>query len=113
MAAPTFGHSSATQLTAGGTGAALDVSGAPRKSLYVRHSNGTGSPTAAATLAVQVKPTGGTFTSLTTFSFSATAAAVDHIVVELPDDCVSVQCVYVAPTGTTGQTLDYEAGTVV
>jgi hypothetical protein len=113
MAAPTFGRVAATQLTASGTGTALDVSGAARKSLYIRHSNGTGAVTAVGTVAVQVKPSGGTFITAVQFSLSPTATAADYIVYELPDDCVSVQCVYVQPTGTTGQTLDNEAGTVV
>lgn len=108
---PTYGQSAAPQLTAGGTGSPLDVSAGATKSLYLRHSNGTGAVTNYGTATVQVKPTGGTFTDLQGFAFSTVAAKLDQYVVELPPDCVSVRVAYVAPTGPTGYTLDYEVGT--
>lgn len=99
-----------TQLTASGTSTALDLSAAYRSSLYLRHSNGTGSVTGAAILTVQVKPSGGAMTSLAVVLASKTTSGVDHWVLALPDDAASVQVVYTAPTGASGYTLDGEVG---
>lgn len=99
-----------TQLTASGTSTALDLSTAYSGSLYLRHSNGTGTVTAAARIVVQVKPSGGTMTTLTTVLASLVTSGADHWVVSLPDDAASVQVVYTAPTGASGYTLDGEVG---
>lgn len=105
-------RASITQLTASGTSTALDVSGAYEATLYVRHSNGTGTVTTAATIAVQVKPSGGTYITLTTLAASTTAAQLDVFTVRIPDDATSVQLVYTQPTGPTGYTLDAEVGRI-
>lgn len=103
-------RSAFTQLTASGTSSALDLSTAYGSSLYLRHSNGSGSVTTAAALMVQVKPSGGTMTTLTIVLASTTTAGSDHWVISLPVDASSVQVVYTAPGGATGYTLDGEVG---
>lgn len=108
----TKNRSAASQLTGSGTSTALDTSTSYRHSLYCRHYNGSGSVTTAATFRVQVKPSGGTYIDLGTFQSSRTTGGYDYFVITLPDDCVSVQCIYTAPTGPTGFTLDYEVGVI-
>ena len=105
-----------TQLTASGTSTTLDVSGSYESTLYVRHSNGTGgSGFTGASIAVQVKPSGGTFITLVTLAASQTAAQLDVFTVRIPDDAVSVELVYTQPSGgtpPTGFTLDAEVGRI-
>lgn len=108
----TKSRAAVTQLTASGTSTAIDISASYGHTLYVRHSNGTGTISAAATIKVQVKASGGTYVTLTTLAASTTASTVDTFTVHLPDDAASVQLVYVSPTGATGSTLDAEAGTI-
>lgn len=108
----TKARSAITRLTASGTGTALDVSASYAQTLYIRHSNGTGTVTTAAAITVQVKATGGTYTNLTTFTATNTAAQIDHFVCHIPDDAASVQVVYTAPVGPTGFSLDAEVGTI-
>lgn len=108
----TKSRSAITQLAASGTSTPIDVSTSYEHTLYVRHSNGTGTVTTAAAIKVQVKPSGGSWTTLTTLAASTTAAQADQFVVRIPDDAAAVQVVYTAPTGPTGFTLDAEVGTI-
>lgn len=101
----------ATQLTASGTTAEMDVSESLRQTLYARLSNGTGTVTTPATVTVQVRPSGGTFVPF--HALTGSTAASDAWEVDLPDDCAGVRVVYVAPVGPTGATLDVEVGTLV
>lgn len=106
------GRSAFTQLTASGTMTALDVSAANRQSVSISHFNGTGTPTVAATVAVQYKYSGGArWYTLTTWQASLVAGQVDQVGFRIPDAAASVQLVYTAPTGATGFTLDAEVGT--
>lgn len=109
----TKGRSAITQLTASGTSTTLDVSGAYSATLLLKHSNGTGSVTAAASFGVQVQSHGGSaWYAWATPVASTTAAQVDSIGVALPPDVDSVRIVYTAPTGAaTGYTLDAEVAT--
>jgi hypothetical protein len=105
-------RASITQLTASGTSTTLDVSAAYSATLLIRHSNGSGSVTAAASFQVQVKPVGGsTWYTHAVPVASTTTAQVDTIVVALPPDVGSVQVVYTAPTGPSGSTFDAEVAT--
>lgn len=97
------------QLTASGTSTALDVSGADSATLYIRHSNGTGTVTAPASFAVQAKTQGGTnWYTWRTVVASTTAAQIDDIPVTIDENAASVRVVYTAPAGPTGFTCDAE-----
>lgn len=103
------------QLTASGTSTTLDVSASYRQTLYLKHSNGTGTVTGAATYQVQVKTSGGTLwysLNAQPLPFSAVAAQVDDRPFRIPDDVASVRIIYAQPTGPTGYTLDAEVGDI-
>jgi hypothetical protein len=103
-----------TQLTAGGTSTALDISGAYRSTLYIKHFNGSGTVTTGARIQVQVQAAGGSqyYNHVGAIQASTTAAATETWTAELPDDAGSVQVVYTAPTGPTGFTLDAEVSRI-
>jgi len=101
-----------TQLTATGTSTTLDVSASYGHTLYLRHSNGTGTPSTIGSVRVQAKPSGGTFIDVAPYSFSAVATEANSYPCLIPDDAVSVQLIYTAPAGTTGHTLDAEVGRI-
>jgi hypothetical protein len=106
-------HQAITQLTATGQSIALTTA-AYRQSVYIQHVNGTGTITAGASVAVQVRPAGSTtrWYTLLTLAFGTTASATETRVVPLPDDAGSVRLDYTAPSGSTGHTLDAQSGEV-
>jgi hypothetical protein len=102
-----------TQVTATGQSTTLDLGASYTHSLYIRHVNGTGSITVQATGVVECRSEGGTvWFTLTTLGFGTTASAVIEATVALPDDAGEVRIDYTAPTGSTGHTLDAEAGLI-
>lgn len=101
-----------TQLTASGASTTLNAASGVGCVLLIRHSNGAGSVTAAATAQVQMQAKGGSaWYSPPAYlvAFGSTAAAVEDRAVAIPDGVGSVRVVYTAPTGPTGFTLDAEA----
>jgi len=111
----TKGRAAIAQLTAGGTSTTIDVSPSYSQTLLIKHSNGSGAVTVAASIDVQVKAAGGSlWYSLTggPIALGTTTAAIEDKVVFLPDPVASVRVVYVAPTGPTGFTLDAECGDI-
>lgn len=103
------------QLTASGTSASQDLSAGIAPVCSLRHSNGTGSITAAGTAQVQYQLSGAARWYAPPgllITFSTTAAATDDRTVSLPDAATAARIVYTAPTGATSPTLDAEFGTV-
>lgn len=108
-------RSAITQLTASGTSTTMSVATSYGQTCLLKHSNGTGSISAAATFDVQVQTSGGSlWYSLTAgpIAFTPGVAAIEDRAVAIPDSVASVRVVYVAPTGPTGFTLDAECGTI-
>jgi hypothetical protein len=106
-------RSAATQVTGTGQGSTLDLTSAYQSTLAIRHLNGTGTITVAATLVVEWRTEGGTvWFTLTTRRPVTTASTADEWTIELPDVAGEVRIDYTAPTGSTGHTLDYEVGRI-
>lgn len=113
--AVTLSRAAATQLTASGTSTTMDGDGKLGKACYLKHSNGSGTVSAAATFDVQMQTKGGSEWYTQTNGptpFGTTAAATETRTIPVPDSAASVRVVYVAPTGPTGYTLDAECGLV-
>lgn len=105
--------SAITQLTATGTSTTLDVSAAYGQVLGIKHDNGSGAVSVAATAKVQWKrASGSNWYDMATVSAGTTTAGVDTFTVAIPDAAASVQVVYTQPTGPTGYALDAEVGTI-
>lgn len=104
-----------TQLTAAGTSASVPVAAGVLPVVALRHSNGTGSVTAAGTAQVQYQLNGAArwyAPALLLVTFGTTAAATEDRTVSVPDAATAVRVVYTPPSGPTGYTLDAEIGTV-
>lgn len=113
--AVTLSRAAATQLTASGTSTTMDADGKLGKACYLKHSNGAGSVSQAATFDVQVQTKGGSEWYTQTNGpalFGTTAAATETRTIPIEDSAAAVRVVYVAPTGPTGFTLDAEVGMV-
>lgn len=108
------GRAAITQMTASGTSTTISISTVDGQTLLISHSNGTGTVTAFATIAVQVQASGGTlWYTIATYQASTTAASVDTFACKLVDEFAAVRLIYTAPTGPTGFTLDAECATIV
>jgi hypothetical protein len=110
----TKSRSAITQLTGTGQSTTLSLASSYSHTLYISHTNGTGTITVQATAAVEVRTTGGsTWFGVALLGFGTTASAtVRNVPVSLPADAAEVRIDYTAPTGSTGHTLDAEAGTI-
>jgi hypothetical protein len=97
-------------LTASGTGTTLDL-GDGLGTLYYSHLNGTGTITTQGSMVVEGRTEGGTlWFDVQLIGFGTTASQQLEDAIVLPPDLAEVRCVYTAPTGSTGHTLDYEVG---
>ena len=104
-----------TQLTASGTSTTIDLSLIYTAVLFVKHFNGTGTVTTAASFLVQYQAKGGTLwytLNNQAFTPSAITGKTDDFTIFIPDGTGAVQLVYTAPAGPTGFTLDAEAGEI-
>lgn len=113
--AVTLSRIAAAQLTASGTSATMDADGKLGKACYLKHSNGSGTVSAAATFDVQVQTKGGSNWYTQTNGptpFGTTAGATETRTIPIEDSAASVRVVYVAPGGATAFTLDAEVGLV-
>lgn len=108
--AKTTSNGAITQLTASGNSDAIDVSGGYALTVSVKHTNGTGTITAGATVQPQISHDGvNWFNDGGAFTFGTTASAVEYRTYVAPNEGFTLQkvrLVYTAPTGSTGHTLD-------
>lgn len=99
-----------TQLTASGDSAEIDASGSYAVAVSIKHVNGTGSISAGATLQPQISHDGTNWhNDGGAFVFGTTASATEYRTYVPPCDGITiakVRFVYIAPTGSTGHTLD-------
>jgi hypothetical protein len=99
-----------TQLTASGDTSDVDVSAAYTALFSIKHVNGTGTITVAATIQPKISHNGTDFFNYGgAFTCSTTASATEIFTLsldlsEVPD--AEVRFTYVEPTGSTGETLD-------
>ena len=106
--------SAITQVTATGTSTTIDIAASYDSEAYIRHDNGTGTPSTAAEIQVQVKPDGSSnwIDHLAPIKCSLVAADEQDFLVLLPRGGGDVQFVYTAPGTSTGYTLDAEVSLV-
>ena len=103
-----------TQLTGSGTSISLDASGGYSQTLAIQHVVGSGTPTTAGTIAVQVKaPSGARWYTLTTLTTTTgVATPTDQYVLALPPEISTVQLVYTAPSPGSSLTVDAEMAVI-
>ena len=96
-----------TELTADGPSDEIDLSAIDRASLYVKHNNGSGTPSTAGSIALEVQGVGSSnWHPVQSLIFSKVAGDVEDGSFPIPDDAGKARLSYYAPSGTTGQTLN-------